>query len=117
MLKCAGLNKFFIKQKYICKFLYYNSLKERWLWKSQSNNQTGIYIISMAISGVNCSGFFSDTLEVFENPSLASTPTPPSCFNGNDGSISVSATGGTPGYTFSIDSVNYQNTNKLSYKF
>ncbi len=59
----------------------------------------------------DAAGCTKDTTVTLGEPTLltasATNTTPASC-SGNDGTITVTGAGGTPGYTYSIDGVNYQ---------
>lgn len=53
-----------------------------------------------------CIGTFPVVVANTAGPSISAIPTPTSC-NANDGIITITAGGGTPGYQYSIDGVNY----------
>lgn len=54
---------------------------------------------------------FSQTLPITEPPALGlavNNQTDVTCFGGNDGAVDLTGSGGTPGYQFSTDGVNFQ---------
>lgn len=71
---------------------------------------TGTYTFRIK-DNVGCT---KDTTVTLAQPTLltasASSPTPASC-SGNDGTIVVSGSGGTPGYQYSINGTNFQGSN------
>ena len=66
-------------------------------------NTAGTYMAYLVLDGA-CNGQIIDSVQVVvtDGPSVTSTPTNPTCA-GNDGMISIAATGGTGPYTYSID--------------
>jgi hypothetical protein len=55
----------------------------------------------------------SATVTINSSPSLTYTKTDVSC-NGGDGTVTITGTGGTPGYTFSIDGGSFSTSNTFS---
>ncbi len=67
-----------------------------------TNLSAGVYIVTVT-DGNNCS--ISSSVTIVEPPLLSITAvssTTPSCVPGNDGSITVTASGGTPAYQYSL---------------
>lgn len=64
-----------------------------------SGLSAGTYNVTVT-SANGCAGTFSRTLTDAPQINITATPTPVSCSGGATGSISVSVSGGTPGYTY-----------------
>ena len=77
--------------------------------KNRGNLGVGTYTVTVTSAG-GCTGTWSVTIT--QPPLLIGTVTKTnvSCFNGNDGTATVTASGGTPGYTYSWNSVPVQTT-------
>ena len=78
------------------------------------NFNAGTYTIQ-AVDALGCSA--STVINITQPPLLVITnisTTPPSCVPGADGSITVTANGGTPSYLFSINGMAYQASNTFS---
>ena len=73
------------------------------------NLAAGDYTVTVRDAN-NCTFAFND--QIIQPPSALggsiTSQTNVSCFNGNDGSVAVAGTGGTPSYQFSIDGVTFQ---------
>lgn len=67
---------------------------------SINNVQAGGYNLTVT-DGVGCSASGVATISNFGGPAVTITPTAPNCSGGNNGSATVSATGGTSPYTYS----------------
>jgi hypothetical protein len=66
-----------------------------------SNLKAGVYQLIVK-DGNHCEAALSFTVKEPANPlKLTLTPTPPACYNGTDGQISMTVSGGTTPYTFS----------------
>ncbi|MGB0982835.1 MAG: choice-of-anchor L domain-containing protein [Saprospiraceae bacterium] len=91
-----------------------------YLWDANANNQTTIVASNLAagqylISVTDASGCtVTDSVEVIEPTDSLSTTVLTSdvtCFDDTDGSIRILATGGTPNYEFSFDSLTFTPSN------
>ncbi|MCZ2357667.1 MAG: gliding motility-associated C-terminal domain-containing protein, partial [Bacteroidia bacterium] len=71
---------------------------------------SGVYSVYSVVSG--CTSLVNTTTVSIGTPPILSitNQTNPTCFGSNDGSITTSASGGIPPYTYSLDGVTYQNT-------
>lgn len=79
-----------------------------------SGLSAGTYNVTVT-SANGCAGTFSRTLTEAPQITITATPTPVSCNGGATGSISVSVSGGTPGYTYNWDGgVTTQNRSGLA---
>ncbi|MBL0198996.1 MAG: T9SS type A sorting domain-containing protein [Chitinophagaceae bacterium] len=70
------------------------------------NNLAAGNYIAYAKDANGCIGTFSITVANTNGPSITAVATPTSC-NANDGIITITAGGGTPGYQYSIDGTTY----------
>lgn len=70
------------------------------------NNLAAGNYIAYAKDANGCIGTFSITVGNTAGPSITAVATPTSC-NANDGIITITAGGGTPGYQYSIDGTTY----------
>lgn len=61
-----------------------------------SFNQLGVFVVTMDINGTYCSGTHSDTIEILPNPFATGVVTDVECWGDSTGTISISASGGTP---------------------
>jgi subtilisin-like proprotein convertase family protein len=77
--------------------------------KNRGNLAVGTYTVTVTSAG-GCTGTWS--VNITQPPLLIgnAVKTNVSCFNGNDGTATVTASGGTPGYTYSWNSVPVQTT-------
>ena len=74
----------------------------------------GTYSVTVT-SANGCAGVFSSTLNAAPQLVVTATPTSPQCNGGTGGSISVSVTGGSPGYSYNWGSgVTTQNRSNLA---
>jgi len=67
--------------------------------EDRTNLGVGTYTVTVSDNG-GCTGTASFTLTQPDSLSLSSTPTPVSCYGGNDGSVLLTVSGGTPQYTY-----------------
>jgi PKD repeat protein len=73
----------------------------------------GSYTI-MVEDNNGCQGTTSVSLSSAGGPVVSATSTAVSCLNGNNGSVTISATGGTAPYSYSIDGTNFVSTATFS---
>lgn len=74
----------------------------------------GTYSVTVT-SANGCAGVFSSTLNAAPQLVVTATPTSPQCNGGTGGNISVSVTGGSPGYSYNWGSgVTTQNRSNLA---
>ena len=79
-----------------------------------TNLASGTYTIFI-LDGNNCSGSVMVTISDANAPTLSiTTSSSPACAGGNDGSVTVSSTGGTGGNQYSIDGTNFQSSNTFN---
>jgi PKD repeat protein len=80
---------------------------------SSNNTFTGLAVGSYTIAVLDnngCQGTTTVSLSSSGGPTVTGTSTSVSCVNGNNGTITISATGGTAPYTYSLDGTNYVST-------
>ena len=75
--------------------------------RTYSSLAAGNYTIYVKDSA-NCENTYSVTITEPSQVTVSATGTNPTCWDGSNGSITASASGGSGTYTYSIDGVNYQ---------
>ncbi|NOT93347.1 T9SS type B sorting domain-containing protein [Ferruginibacter sp.] len=80
-----------------------------WQTSNTFNKPAGSYTISARVIGSLCGGSTTATIAQPDALNAVANTTAATC-NGDDGTITISANGGTPAYQFSIDNgISYQN--------
>ena len=78
-----------------------------------SSLSSGTYTIYIKDSS-GCVQTYNQTITEPSAVGISTSQTNPTCWNGSDGSITVSGSGGTGGYTYSKDGTNYQSSGTFS---
>jgi hypothetical protein len=78
-----------------------------------SNLSAGSYIIYIK-DGSGCVQYVEQTVSQPSAVSISASGTNPTCWDGTNGSMSVSGSGGTSPYTYSKDGTNYQSSGTFS---
>jgi hypothetical protein len=78
-----------------------------------SSLSAGTYTIYIK-DGVDCVQTYNQTITQPSAVGISTSQTNPTCWNGSDGSITVSGSGGTGSYTYSKDGTNYQSSGTFS---
>jgi hypothetical protein len=81
--------------------------------RTYSTLTAGTYTIYVKDSA-DCERTYSITITQPTAVTASASGTNPTCYNGSNGSITVSGSGGTGGYTYSIDASNYQASGTFS---
>lgn len=83
--------------------------------KDLDNIPAGTYTLTIADDTAN-PPLTSQEIEITEPDILSAVviPSEVTCFGGNDGTIQVNVSGGTPPYTYALDGSNFQNNNQFN---
>ncbi|MFK7773450.1 MAG: gliding motility-associated C-terminal domain-containing protein [Saprospiraceae bacterium] len=77
-----------------------------YLWSNNETTQTittltaGTYTVTVTDTNTNCTSVSQVTIVEPPVTTITATTTPPTTTGGSDGTISITVTGGTPGYTY-----------------